>query len=368
MRKKKYTETDLHPFANPERFSDLIGKTFGHVTVTGVAGVNDCKAEYLWADCDCGKKRFLFASRSLKSSAHQSCGCHRTSTEKPEHGIWKGMRSRCSNSNCNDYKFYGAKGVRVCERWDNSFEAFYQDVGPRPSPSHSLDRIDCTKQYEPNNVRWASSIEQKNNTSRTVRVEYEGKEWPISMLARHLGLDPQRLYWRYVYCKDIHLAIERMKSFRPRSAPNKEGTGTPERRAWVAIKSRCHDPSNKKWKHYGGRGIYVSEAWRESYEQFLADMGPRPAPGYSLERSSNDGPYSKENCRWATQTEQMNNTRSTTMVEFNGARQPLTPLCRQMGMPIGLVRLRLFKYGWTVERALTEPNHQKSKEDPLSKP
>lgn len=54
----------------------------------------------------------------------------------------------------------------------------------------------------------------------------------------------------------------------------------------------------------------------------------------------------------------MNNTRATTMVEFRGVRQPLTPLCRQMGMPIGLVRLRLFKYGWSVERALTEPNNR----------
>lgn len=358
---------ELKPHPSPATLDTLISATFGHLTVKRVAGINNNGREYVIADCDCGKTDNLICTRSLTRS-HRSCGCQQMSTNRPEYEIWSGIRKRCNNPNSTDYHFYGGRGIRVCERWDSSFLAFYEDVGPRPSPKHSIDRIDPNNNYEPLNVRWSTVKEQRNNTRKTLLVDYEGKSWPLSLLADHLGLKYAHLYTRYKWCGDINLAIERMKTFKSRKEPNKPGQSRPERKAWNEIRSRCTNPTNKVWKHYGARGISMSEEWSASFDRFLADLGPRPAPGYSIERVDNSLGYCKENCRWATHEEQMNNTRSTTMVEFNGARQPLTPLCRQMGMPIGLVRLRLFKYGWTVERALTEPNHQKSKEDPLSKP
>jgi hypothetical protein len=79
-------------------------------------------------------------------------------------------------------------------------------------------------------------------------------------------------------------------------------------RTWQAMKERCTLPTNKAFKHYGARGITVCDRWLDSFENFLADMGERP-PGLTLDRKNNDGNYEPSNCRWATQTEQVNNSR-----------------------------------------------------------
>lgn len=97
------------------------------------------------------------------------------------------MRRRCDTPSQTSYKRYGALGVTVCDCWENSFETFLEDVGPKPSPKHSLDRINSTGNYEPGNVRWATSREQNLNRRNTIYVEYQSKRIPLSVACEKAG-------------------------------------------------------------------------------------------------------------------------------------------------------------------------------------
>ena len=128
---------------------------------------------------------------------------------------------------------------------------------------------------------------------------------------------------------------------------------TPEWYAWTALRARCGSGNNRAFASYGGRGVTVCDRWRESFENFLTDMGPRPV-GCSLDRIDNDGPYSPENCRWADRTAQARNRRSNHVIEFNGRSQSLAAWAEEVGIRQETIRGRL-KRGWSVEHALTAP-------------
>ncbi len=129
---------------------------------------------------------------------------------------------------------------------------------------------------------------------------------------------------------------------------------TPEYRAWLAMKNRCSSPKSQQWGNYGGRGITVCERWLNSFENFLEDMGPRPGPGYSLDREDNEKGYSPDNCRWATAKTQLNNRRANHYLEYEGQSMTLTQWAEKLGMATYVLKSRI-KNGWTVARAFNEP-------------
>lgn len=122
---------------------------------------------------------------------------------------------------------------------------------------------------------------------------------------------------------------------------------------WSGIKDRCLNPKNARFKDYGGRGITICDAWL-AFEGFHADMGDGP-PGLQIDRIDNDGPYSPENCRWASPKEQSNNTRRNRVLTFRGETRTVSEWEQHLGLPRRMIFNRL-KSGWTHERALSTPN------------
>lgn len=116
----------------------------------------------------------------------------------PEYVIWRGMRGRCNNKTNSAYKNYGAKGVRVCKRWD-CFSAFLSDMGRRPTPKHTIDRINSKGGYSPKNCRWASRVEQIRNRSCALNISFAGINQPLSEWAREAGLGYGTLKRRIFY-------------------------------------------------------------------------------------------------------------------------------------------------------------------------
>ena len=132
-------------------------------------------------------------------------------------------------------------------------------------------------------------------------------------------------------------------------------SSNPEFNRWVKMLARCLNPGSPEFPYYGGRGIAVCERWQgpDGFTNFFADMGPCPS-GLTLDRIDNDGPYSPENCRWATATEQQNNKRSNRRVTFKGETHTVAEWAKKLDMKSGTLSCRL-RVGWSVEEALSTP-------------
>lgn len=144
--------------------------------------------------------------------------------------------------------------------------------------------------------------------------------------------------------------LRREKSIALRTTHGK--TNTRSYRIWHDMKRRCDNPKNAAYKHYGARGIFVSDEWSD-FARFAIDMGEPPSAKHELDRIDNDGPYSKDNCRWATRSTQMRNTRRALYVAFGGRRLHLKEWATETGIKYTTLRFRL-KSGLSPEAILTK--------------
>jgi hypothetical protein len=116
-------------------------------------------------------------------------------SKEPEYQSWRNMMKRCFDPDSQSYEDYGKRGIRVCVRWLN-YENFYADMGPRPSPSHTLEREDNDGNYEPGNCRWATRKEQARNRRSSVLLTYQDKQQTVAAWAEELGIGYQTLLKR----------------------------------------------------------------------------------------------------------------------------------------------------------------------------
>jgi hypothetical protein len=190
------------------------GHRFGRWLVTDPTPIRNGKRIDVVCLCDCGTVRNVSKARLLRGTS-LSCGClaRELSAKRAtkhggayssEYGIWSKIIARCENPNHPAYPNYGARGVSVCQEWKESFQSFIQDMGPRPSPEHSVDRFpDNSGNYEPSNCRWATWVEQNNNKSNNHLVEFNGETKTIAQWAQEFGMSHGTLSQRLMRGWDV---------------------------------------------------------------------------------------------------------------------------------------------------------------------
>ena len=179
----------------------LAGEKHGRLLVVSLEPERDQKGRRLWSCiCDCGGTAIRTTESLLQSkrTGLGTCGCrphmvkHGESKGSREFQTWSSAKGRCYNPNNKKYPRYGGRGISMCERWRSSFPNFLQDMGRRPTPKHSLDRINLDGNYEPTNCRWATSHEQARNTSYNIFVEVDGNRLCLTDAANLKGIRPSK--------------------------------------------------------------------------------------------------------------------------------------------------------------------------------
>ncbi len=209
----------------PRPAVDLTGQRYGRLTVVERLFERKDYLSSIWVcRCDCGNEAHVFVG-NLKNGTSKSCGCLRKEilsrsrqsddTEPAEknklpsggqikHGlsrsneyhIWSVLKQRCLNPKDPKYHRYGGRGITVCKEWEESFETFYCDMGPRPSLNHSIERRDNDKGYEPGNCYWATRVEQDSNKSNSVLYALDGTYKTLPAWCRQFNINTSTVQYR----------------------------------------------------------------------------------------------------------------------------------------------------------------------------
>jgi len=194
----------METIKRPNRVKNQTGKTYGRLTVVSI-GEPSPSGRIRWiCKCECGNTALVHSSSLGRGTL--SCGClqkERTGNASRTHGkthtkeynAWVDVRRRCYNPKYRFFHRYGGRGITVCDRWRESFENFFADMGLCPPDKYAVGRIDNDGNYEPSNCRWENRDEEMNNTSRNRYFEYQGRIQTGTQWARELEIDPSSVYW-----------------------------------------------------------------------------------------------------------------------------------------------------------------------------
>jgi hypothetical protein len=189
-------------------FKTLIERTgdrYSRLLVLGLHNERTKSGDARWiCKCDCGETTIVSGS-ALGIGSTKSCGCLRSETtanHRRKHGmcrtkeyeVWCSAKARIKNKNRKEWPNYGGRGIKMCEKWLQSFEAFIDDMGPMPGPDYSIDRIDNNGDYEPGNCRWANIEQQANNKRNNVMID--GLSMPEYCRKNNLSYNIFRYHYR----------------------------------------------------------------------------------------------------------------------------------------------------------------------------
>lgn len=187
------------------RLIDLTGQQFGKLKVLGRAPdyvSSNGRRKIMWhCVCDCGNEDVVVRGEDLRSGHTKTCGCswgqlHGKSHEKI-YKTWKSMKERCENPNTKSYKIYGAEGKRVCDEWLHDFQAFHDwAMANGYEEGLTIERIDGTKGYSPDNCTWATKTEQMNNIRNNKHLTYNNETKTRAQWAREIGINYNTLIFR----------------------------------------------------------------------------------------------------------------------------------------------------------------------------
>lgn len=190
----------------PVQISIPTGTRFGRLTVMGPSPERRGSFVAWGCRCDCGMI-VIVSGVNLRAGHTLSCGClvasrnrerlltHGRADAAPEYKTWLAMRGRCLNPNNRQYANYAGRGITICPEWSD-FAVFYRDMGAKPSPTHSIDRIDNDGPYSPSNCRWATPTQQARNRRIVRLLTWRGETRPLPEWAEITGLTPMAIYHR----------------------------------------------------------------------------------------------------------------------------------------------------------------------------
>lgn len=323
------------------KFRDITGQKFNRLTAVSFIERRNRHSYWLFK-CDCGKDH-ITSMNSVTMNNSKSCGCLKIEKDKvnhKKHGMtntkefrtWSGMKSRCYNpklSNSNKKNYYD-KGIKVCDRWIDSFENFYSDMGKAPTPNHSIDRIDVNGDYTPDNCRWATQKEQCRNKGNNVLYTINGVKKTLIEWCEDLGVSYENASQRILRLKwPIERALE--------------------------IESDYKYQRKIAGKH---KVIFLEvDGVSKSLNHWCSELNLKPNKVYA--RVMALGWNHKQALELSPPPEKLFIGKYTQFVEYKGEKVALNVLAKRHGHTTRNIKHRIEKMGWDIEKALSTPLKRK---------